>query len=416
MGARTYRAGDFIAAARRLGVSLTVGCDLPHVLTGEATANSLTLDFRDPESATAAIRAFHSQNPLNAVVSVDDSATALAARASAALGLAGNPEESVRAAANKKVFREITDAMGLPTPWYREVSLLQAPEPLAETLRYPCVIKPLFLSAGRGVIRADDPGGFVQAFRRVARLLARPEYREQGGALSDVALSEVALSDVALVEGFIPGPEVALEGIVVEGRFQMLAFFDKPDPLDGPYFEETLLITPSRHPVEWQSRAIEITEKTVAALGLRTGAVHAELRMNGGAPVPLEIAPRSIGGHCSRILRFGAGMSLEELILRQALGMAPESPQREDRAAGVMMIPIPAAGVLRAVRGLEQAAQVPAIDDVEIAIPIGQQVVPPPEGDRYLGFIFAHAQTPDAVEAALRQAHAHLHFDIDSGD
>ncbi len=406
MGARTYRAGDFIAAARRLGVSLTVGCDVPHVLAGEAAANTVTLDFRDPEAATAAIRAFHSRNPLDAVVSVDDTATALAARASAALGLVGNPEEAVRAAANKKVFREITGAMGLPTPWYREVSLRQSPRPLAETLRYPCVIKPVFLSAARGVIRADDPGAFIQAFRRVARLLDRPEYREQGGALSDVAL----------VEGFIPGPEVALEGIVVEGRFRLLAFFDKPDALDGPFFEETLLITPSRHPIEWQNRAIDITEKTVAALGIRTGAVHAELRMNGGAPVPLEIAPRSIGGHCSRVLRFGAGMSLEELILRQALGMAPEAPQREDRAAGVMMIPIPSAGVLRAVRGLEHAARVPAIDDVEIAIPIGQQVLPPPEGDRYLGFIFAHAPTPGAVEAALRQAHAELHFDIDSGD
>jgi L-amino acid ligase C-terminal domain 2 len=128
--------------------------------------------------------------------------------------------------------------------------------------------------------------------------------------------------------------------------------------------------------------------------------------------VMLEIAARSIGGLCGRTLRFGTGLSLEELILRRALGRPVESLERERAAAGVMMIPIPRGGVLEEVRGLDEARAVPDIEDVTISLHKGQDVVPLPEGSRYLGFIFSRAADPARAEAALREAHRHLHFVI----
>ncbi|MEE8554758.1 MAG: ATP-grasp domain-containing protein [bacterium] len=402
LSAKTYRAGDFIGAARRLGVEVTVGSDRPHVLAGSGSSGTIALDYGDLEGATAQIQALHAAHAFDAVVAVDDAGTRLAARASAALGLAANPEESVVSAANKQVFREVCAAAGLASPWFKEISLAADPGPLAERMDYPCVLKPVHLSASRGVIRADGPAEFVTAFRRIRKLLGQPEIRER----------DPGLAQVALVEGFIPGAEVALEGLVIGGRFELLAFLDKPDPLDGPYFQETLFVTPSRHPLAWQERALSAVRAAVEALGLRHGAVHAELRLSEREAVLLELAPRSIGGHCSRMLRFGTGMTLEELILAHALGLAG-GVERERPAAGVMMIPIPHAGLLREVQGVEEAGRVAGIVDVEIAIPPARPVRPPPEGDRYLGFIFARADTPDDAEAALREAHRRLTVKID---
>lgn len=402
MGTRTYRATDFLEAARRIGGEVVVGLDRPDPVQGIRRGGTISLDFTDLEAATRDIVQEHGRRPLDAVVSVDDSATVLATRASAALGLPGNPEEAAVASRDKRVFREIVQAAGLRSPWFRTYALADDPHVLAREVPYPCVLKPLFLNASRGVIRADDPEGFVAAFQRIARLLDDPELCDQGGALATQVL----------VESFMPGREVALEGMIQDGAFRLLAFFDKPDPLDGPFFEETLFITPSRHPLEVQRQAEEVAAAGARALGLRTGPVHAELRLDGGEPYLVEMAARSIGGHCSRTLRFGSGMSLEELILRQALGVPPADAEREARAAGVMMIPVPAAGRLEAVHGLEAAGAVPGITEVEITIPLTQSVVPWPEGHRYLGFIFAAAPHPDAVEAALRSAHAQLRFEI----
>jgi biotin carboxylase len=268
------------------------------------------------------------------------------------------------------------------------------------------VLKPLFLSASRGVIRAGNSEQFVAAHRRIAAILKQPDVARRGGDLAQRLL----------VEGFIPGAEVALEGMLVNGAFQLLAWFDKPDPLDGPYFEETLFVTPSRHPADVQQRAQEAVGAAARALGLRTGPVHAELRLDpaGGrlAPMLVELAPRSIGGHCSRSLVFGAGLSLEELILRQALGLAAGVPQRESLASGVMMLPIPREGILHGVAGQDAARAIPGIAGLEIGIANGQPVVPLPEGHRYLGFLFAKGPTPAQVEAALRSAHGCLSFDI----
>lgn len=406
MGAETYRAPDFVAAARRLGVDLVVGTDTPTGAEALSPARNLVLPFHDPPGATDSIVAAHRVKPFHAVVSVDDSALVLAAGASERLGLRGNPAESTASAANKAVFRDILRAANLAGPWFREVAADADPHALAGEVTYPCVLKPLFLSASRGVIRANGAEEFVAAFRRVSHILAEPDVAKRGGALARRML----------VEGFIPGAEVALEGMLVEGDFRLLAWFDKPDPLDGPFFEETLFITPSRHPEAVQREALAAVRAAARALGLRTGPVHAELRLSPGVggimPVLVELATRSIGGHCSRSLVFGSGMSLEELILRQALGLAPEPAEREAAASGVIMLPIPRAGILRGVHGIEAAQAVPGVGAVEIAIPPGQPVVPLPEGHRYLGFAFAKGDTPARVEAALRKAHACLRFDI----
>jgi biotin carboxylase len=283
------------------------------------------------------------------------------------------------------------------------VRLDDGPREAAHAVAYPCVLKPTFLSASRGVIRADDPASFVEAFGRIARLLADPDLAARGG-------DEARL---VLVESFLPGREVALEGLLVAGRLKTLALFDKPDPLDGPSFEETLYVTPSRLPEAVQRRVRDAVQSAADAIGLREGPVHAEVRAPDQACVVLECAARSIGGLCSRTLRFGAGWSLEEVLLRHALGLTLEPPARDAAAAGVLMLPIPRAGVLREVRGLSFAAAIAGIEGIEITIPLGQRLTPLPEGDRYLGFAFARAATPEAAEAALRRARDSLTFVID---
>jgi biotin carboxylase len=277
---------------------------------------------------------------------------------------------------------------------------------MSHSVDYPCVIKPLSLSASRGVIRADDAAQFVAAFQRLVAILQRP----------DVALSARRSTREILVERFIPGSEVAVEGLLTNGQLRVLALFDKPDALDGPFFEETIYVTPSRFPIAVQDAIASCIAEVASALGLRHGPIHAELRVNEQGPWMLEIAPRSIGGLCSRTLRFANGLSLEELLLRHALGFDVQALARERSAAGVMMIPIPQAGILRQVTGQEDATRVAGIEDLRITIPVGQAVVPLPEGSQYLGFLFARGDTPAAVESALREAHRRLTFVITSAE
>jgi biotin carboxylase len=322
----------------------------------------------------------------------------VAAMASAALGIAHNPVEAVAAARNKYRMRQILTKAGLRCPRFWRFPIDDDPTEMARRVEYPCVVKPLSLSASRGVIRADDPTQFVTAFHRLVAILQRP----------DVGISPRRSAQDILVESFIPGLEVAFEGLLINGRLRLLALFDKPDPLDGPFFEETIYVTPSRFPPAVQDAIVSCTAEVVTTLGLRHGPIHAELRVNEQGPWILELAPRSIGGLCSRTLRFGDGLSLEDLLLRHALGLDVEALARERLAAGVMMIPIPQAGILRQVTGQEGARQVVGIEDIRITMPIGQEVVPLPEGSRYLGFIFARGDTPAGVESALREAHRRL--------
>ena len=400
---RTYRASDFLAAARQLDVEVVIGSDHPQTLSELSPLKSLSLDFRFPEPATQKIAAFAKNYPIDAVVGVDDDTTILTTMAAIELSLPHNTIESAYATRNKHRLRKILTESGLSAPWFKLLSVNENPEKIANRIDYPCVLKPLSLSASRGVIRANAPAQFREAFHRVVSILQSLSEEDE----------HHAKEEHLLVEGFIPGTEVALEGILVRGELKVLAIFDKPDPLDGPFFEETLYITPSRLPLNVQQEIASCTGGAAKALGLREGPVHAELRINNGCVWMLEIAPRSIGGLCARTLRFGTGISLEKLIIRHAIGQDVNTFEREGKAAGVMMIPIPRAGILREVSGQEQASAVEGIEEVTITIPIGQEVVPLPEGKRYLGFIFARCETPNDVESALREAHHRLEFAIE---
>jgi biotin carboxylase len=398
----TYRAPDFLAAAERLGVEVVAASEKPNVMARRHPEGLLTLDFRDPEAAARQVREFHASHPIDAVIAVDDETAVAAAAIGAALGCKHNSVEAARAARDKSILVEVLRRSGLPFPDFRVASIDDDPELLAAGVSYPCVLKPLFLSASRGVIRADDTSAFAAAWRRIAAILRDPEVAGRGGAAAGRIL----------VERFIPGTEFALEGLLSRGELKVLALFDKPDPLDGPFFEETIYVTPSRHPAGVQAELAAAVAEAARAMGLAEGPVHAELRYNARGPWLLELAARSIGGLCSRALRFGTGLSLEELILRHALDL-DQDLEREARAAGVMMIPIPRGGILREVHGMASARLVAGIEEVTITARLDNRIVPLPEGASYLGFIFARGDTPDEVEAALRRAHSELGFVIE---
>ena len=407
MPGATYRAPDFIEAARRLGVEVVVGSEQRQPLAELMEGRTLIVDLADPERGAEQVAEFARRHPLDAVVAVDDGGTLVAALASERLGLAHNPYAAVEATRNKHLLRQRLTRGELLSPRYRLLSVDDDPAAaaaeVAETVGWPCVVKPLSLAGSRGVIRADDAVEFAAAFERVRAILADPEVAADCG---DTA-------GQVLVEGYIPGVEVSLEGLLSGGDLRVLALFDKPDPLVGPFFEETIYTTPSRLPPDVQAEVEATAARAARAIGLRDGPVHAELRVNDEGVWPVDVAARSIGGLCARALSFGTGMSLEELILRHATGAEAPTYEREASAAGVMMIPAPGRGTLAEVRGLERAEAVFGVTAVEITIRPGQRVVPLPEGDRYFGFIFARADSPAAVEAALRKAHAALEFEIE---
>ena len=397
----SYRIPDFLAAANRLGVAVTVASEEASTLEPLNPAGLLTLDFDDPAAGAAAAERFARLHPVAAVLGVDERTAVAAAAIAERLGLPHDAVAAVRAAGNKALLRNALAEAGARSPAYRVFSVDEEPRAAAASVRYPCVLKPTFLAASRGVIRADDAAAFAAAWGRIAAILAEPDVARRGGAFARRIL----------VEDYVPGAEVSLEGLLTRGRLRVLALFDKPDPLEGPFFEETLYVTPSRLPEDLQRRCAEVAEAGCRALGLRHGPIHAELRVNDDGVWIIEIAARSIGGLCSRALRFETGASLEELVLLQALGREP-ADERERAASGVLMIPIPRGGVLEAVRGADAARAIPDIVDVTISIRPGQTVVPLPEGERYLGFVFSRAATPERAEAALREAHARLEFDI----
>ena len=400
---RTYRAHDFMEAARRLGLEVTVGSERRQAFASLFPGGHLRLDFLRPRQAVRAIAAFARSYPLDAVVAVDDDGTLLAAAASKALGLPHNPVTAVAATRNKHRLRRKVAAAGLPSPRFERLSVADDPVRAAQCMPFPCVLKPLHLAASRGVMRADDVEQFVAGFERLAAILRTP----------DVVQRSARLARHVLVEAFIPGVEVALEGLLVGGELTVLAVLDKPDPLDGPFFEETLYVTPSRLPASVQADLAGQTAKAARTIGLREGPVHAEWRVNEHGAWLIDMAARPIGGLCSRILQFGAGMSLEELLLMHASGRDVAAYKRESAAAGVMMLPIPRRGVLRAVDGQEAAKRVPGIVGLTITIALGQEIVPLPEGVQYLGFLFARGGTPEEVEFALRRAHQCLSFTIE---
>lgn len=353
----------------------------------------LNLDFNRPEEALAIIREAAGPGGLAAVVATDDATVALASEVSRAFGLPGNDPEAARLARRKDLGRARLLEAGLPVPVHRRIDLSA---PLADQVGdfpFPCVVKPLAMSGSRGVIRADDLEALAAACHRIAAITVDSYDPFERGH--------------ALLEAYLPGVEIALEGMLTGGRLQVLALFDKPDPLEGPFFEETYYVTPSRHPRVLQQRAAQRVAEACAAYGLREGPIHAELRLHDGEAWLLEVAARTIGGQCARLLRFGTDSGLEELVITHALGRALPSAAA-DRAGGVLMLPIGRGGVLRRVEGVLAASRVEHIEEVEISVREGYELIPLPEGSSYLGFIFARGPSPEVVERALREAHALL--------
>jgi biotin carboxylase len=406
----TYKAADFLAAAERLGVEAVVGSEQRQALEEVAPGRTLALSLANPPEAARQIASHARAHPLAAVIPTDDLTAVVAAQASEMLGLPHNPHDAAIGARRKDRLRSRLQAAGVRTPRHFVVGCEPSPSDSilvaeAEAGRYPCVLKPLSLSASRGVIRADDPGAFAAAFRRIEAILKRPDVGER--------IEWEGRSGI-LVEEYVEGREAALEGILSGGKLRTLALFDKPDALEGPYFEETIYVTPSRLAPADQKAVEETVAAGAWALGLVEGPVHAEIRMQPGeTPWLIELAARSIGGLCARVLRFGAGLSLEEVLLMHALGRDVAAIERERGAAGVMMLPIPRSGCLVAVGGLDRARAVAGIEDVIVSATIGQPVEALPEGSAYLGFAFAHAATPAEAEAALRAAHARLEIRIE---
>lgn len=399
---RGYETRLFIDAACSLGIPLALATDRCHVLDDPWNDRALPVRFEDPQASARTLVEFARARPLQAIVPLGDRAVRTAALACQALSLPCNPPDAAEAARDKFIARQRLQAAGVAVPPFVRFSLADDPRRSAQQVAYPCVLKPLSLAASQGVIRADTPGQFLLAFERIRAILGRPE----------IQVHKEASTDWVLAEGFIPGREVAVEALLDHGRLRVLTLFDKPDPLDGPFFEETLYVTPSREDNGTQAAVVSEAERAARALGLFHGPIHAELRLTPDGPRIVEVAARAIGGLCSRVLRFQTGLSLPELILAHAYSLPIEPATLDGRAAGVLMIPIPAAGIYEGVGGIADARAVPGIEDVAITTKVDYPIVPLPEGSSYLGFIFARAATPAEVERALRDAHAWLRFRI----
>ncbi len=396
-----YQTRGFAEAAEKLGVGVQFATDRCHQLDNPWGDDALPVHFEAPRQAAEEIARHFQDNPPDAILALGDRPTPAAAYAAKVFGIPGNPPEAVEACRNKLRQREILSTAGIPVPEFFSFSLSDNFSRILPRVPFPCVLKPLSLAASQGVIRANNPQEFEQSVERIRMLLASPEIQ---------VLREAAL-DQLLVEKYIPGREVAIEGLLEKGNLRILAIFDKPDPLEGPYFEETIYVTPSRMPRETQAALEECTMRTIRALGLVTGPIHAEFRVNDAGPWVLEIAPRPIGGLCSRALRFGPErISLEELLLRHALYLGGSDLAREQDASGVMMVPVPRSGIFEGVDGIESAENVADIDEIRITARLRDYVTAWPEGSSYLGFIFARGKTPAEVEEALRAAHAKLEF------
>lgn len=403
-----YQLRSFGDSAVRLGVDLVLATDRCQQLDDPWRDGAVAVRFHDTEASLAAVLDEAKRRPLSGVIAVGDRPTVLAARIAETLRLPGNPPAAADACRNKKLTRQRFESAGLTVPWFLEVPVSADMHTVAARVRYPCVIKPLGLSGSRGVMRADNPGQFEYAAERLRALLARP----------DVRVLRSGMDDTILVERFIEGKEYAIEGLLTRGALHVLALFEKPDPLDGPFFEETIYVTPAKLSAQMQRSIVDTLQRATAALGLVHGPIHAECRLSPTGVVMLEVAARPIGGLCSKALKFrsaadSAPASLEELLLRHALGEDVSSWSREDAASGVMMIPIPQRGILKGVTGEESAQEVQHIADLRITAKVAHLIEPLPEGDSYLGFIFARATAPEGVVAALREAHKRLAFQIE---
>ena len=405
-----YQTRSFEEAAGNLGAQLVYVTDRCHQLEDPWGDQAIPVHFETPEVAAYTVMEALRGQDVSGILALGDRPAVAAAYAARGLGVRYNHPAAVEACRSKLRMKEIFRDAGLCVPWFRDLPIDPAPEPALLGISYPSVLKPLSLSASQGVVRANNREEFLAAAARVRRLLKSPEI---------LATREPNL-DQMLVEGYIPGREVAVEGLLMDGALRVLAIFDKPDPLEGPYFEETIYVTPSRLPESTQ-RAIEKCARDAArALGLSHGPIHAEFRVNDDGVWPLEVTPRPIGGLCTRALRFSFDapsdpIGLEELLVRHTLELPGWNSPRERIASGVMMLPVPKSGILEGVSGEDAARSIPGITELSITARLHDAIAAWPEGSSYLGFLFARGNTPERVEQALREAHEKLSFTITPG-
>jgi hypothetical protein len=402
-----YQTRSFEDAAHELGVQLVYVTDRCHQLEDPWGDQAIPVHFETPEvAAYTVVEALRGQD-VSGILALGDRPSVAAAYAARGLGVRYNHPAAVEACRSKLRMKEVFRDAGLSVPWFRNLPIDPAPEPVLLGISYPCVLKPLSLSASQGVVRANNREEFLAAATRVRRLLKSPEV---------LATREPNL-DQMLVEGYIPGREVAVEGLLTDGALRVLAIFEKPNPLEGPYFEETIYVTPSRLPESTQHAIEKYARDAVGALGLSHGPIHAEFRINDDGVWPLEVAPRPIGGLCARALRFSSDgasepIGLEELLVRHALELPGWNSRREPVASGVMMIPVPKSGILEGVAGEDAARSIPGITELAITARLHDAIAAWPEGSSYLGFLFARGSTPEKIEQALREAHEKLSFTI----
>ena len=401
----TYRT-DFVDAAEALGVEVVVASNFRQAMASDMGDRAIVVHFSDIPAAVEVIAALHDRQPIHAVVAVDEQGVAVAAAASARLGFFHNPASAVAATRDKLHLRRSLQSAGVAQPAFAAHFPADPGEGAFHCVEavggFPVVVKPLHLSGSQGVIRVDDAISLLPTIARVRGIACAP-------------------TDPVVIEKYVPGVEVAVEGLMRNGVLEALAVFDKPDPLVGPYFEETIYVTPSRLPESVVELVVALVAEAVHAIGLVEGPIHAEVRIDGstddgadhGVATPrlwiIEVAGRSIGGLCARTLRFGLGISLEQVILRHALAMPLPKLRRERIASGVLMLPIDGGGVLERVEGLDEAHRVAGVRGLEITVPFGTHVRPLPDGDRYLGFVFATAESAADVEEALRLAGSMIH-------
>ncbi len=383
----TYRAHDFVSAAESLGIDLVVASENPPPF--DMGDRYLHIDCSDPQGAADSITALGDETAFDGVVAADDAGVMIASLAGTTLGLAANTPDAARTTRDKLLLRNRLATTEVPQPRFAVLEPTRSSaEKAPNAVGFPLVVKPLSRSASQGVIRVDRPQDLSPTVERVRHIIGDRRHSQR-----------------LLLEAYLPGDEVAVEGIIGNGELMVLAIFDKPDTSEGPSFPETILVTPSRLSDENQQECIRVAEAALRGLGLTHGPVHIELKIHNGRASVLEVAARSIGGLCSRSLNFGLmGTTLESLILRNAVGMDKPELRREQHASGVLMIPIPRSGILNSIEGIDQARTIPNITGVDITINVGSDVLAPPEGDRYLGFVFARADAPQTVETALRKA------------
>jgi biotin carboxylase len=435
-----YQLRAFNDAGEALGVELVFATDRCHRLDDPWQDRAIAVRFYDVEHSVDAIVRRARELPIDGILAVGDRPVVLASHAAAALGVRWHSVAGAASSTDKRRSRAALAAAGLPSPRFAisdsgsriegrgsrigdtgsriedRGSRIgdtgpgiqdQGPGIQDQGFEFPVVVKPVGLSGSRGVIRANNAEELAEAWARIAALLARPAIRA----------ARAGLEDQILVEEYIDGREFALEGVLTEGRLRTFAIFDKPDPLVGPFFEETIYVTPSREPAAIQVQIEEHVARAARALGLHHGPVHAECRVTQeGKIYVLEVAARPIGGLCSRVLSFvdeeGSHLSLESVLIRHALGQSIDGYVREADAAAVMMIPIPRRGLYKGVSGEETARAVPGITEIRMTAKVDQLLEPLPEAGSYLGFIFARGPKPADAEAAVRAAHRALSFEL----